>query len=59
LFADVQKSLQISIFALETFRECSPLFAWVAARLLHAEAVSAAGLRKPEVSCVPLFEQEG
>ena len=34
LFADVPKLLQISIFSLTGYRECSPLFAWVGVRLV-------------------------
>jgi hypothetical protein len=34
LFADVQKLLQISIFSLECYRECSPLFTWVSVKLV-------------------------
>ena len=32
----VQRFLQISIFPLQTLRERSLLFTWVAARLLHS-----------------------
>jgi hypothetical protein len=42
LFADVQKLLQICIFSLKNFRGCSLLFAWVAARLLHADPIPSA-----------------
>jgi len=42
LFADVQKYLQISIFSLIDCRGCSLLFAWVAARLLHADPIPSA-----------------
>ena len=41
-FTGVQKLLQISIFSLKNFRGCSLLFAWVAARLLHADPIPSA-----------------
>jgi hypothetical protein len=37
MFASVQKLLQISMLFLAGYRVCSPLFVWVAARLLHKE----------------------
>ncbi len=42
LFADVQRLLQICICSLKNFRGCSLLFAWVAARLLHADPIPSA-----------------
>jgi len=35
LFAAVQKLLQISIFSLTGYRECSPLFVWVGVLLVY------------------------
>ena len=35
LFAAVQKFLQISIFSLTGYRECSPLFVWVGVLLVQ------------------------
>ena len=42
LFTGVQKLLQISIFSLLSCCGCSPLFAWVVARLLHADPIASA-----------------
>ena len=39
MFAGAQKYLQISTFSLKGYRTCLPLFAWVAARLLHADPI--------------------
>jgi hypothetical protein len=54
LFADVQKFLQISIFHLKSFRECPLLFAWVAARLLHANPILSAQSGYLHIYTIPL-----
>jgi hypothetical protein len=41
LFADVQKSLQISILSFRCCRLCSPLFAWVGVKLVSTSIYSA------------------
>ena len=54
LVARVRTLLQISILFLEGYRTCLPLFAWVAAQLLHADPTLSVKPSYPHIYSIPL-----